>query len=259
MNDRKNTGKKQILILVEGKHEKEILLRMLLRLYPEIPVKQENIHIYESDLYDLYHSIEREYGSDWDAEELEIDIPKLISMRHKIDPPLDGRKFTDIFLMFDFERHDNWYTDEKVIRLQNYFSSELDHGFLFINYPMIEAYQHMATIPDPDYLTKSVPVSFGETVNYGAKYKSLAKENSCIVKYLDFYEKCLDTISQKMTDESEASSESIVFQILSLSNMNSLLADIDTILTDNNFEPTVINFLKYYLKVQIEAMSYIGQ
>lgn len=259
MSNSETSRKRQVLILVEGKHEKETLLKMLLLIYPKIPIRRENIHIYETDIYDLYYRIENEYGTDWDAPELEIDIPKLISIRNGITPPLEGRKFTDIFLMFDFERHDNWYSDEKITRLQKYFSSTREHGCLYINYPMIEAYQHMAAIPDPDYLTKSVPVFFGQNANYGDKYKALAKDDSCIIKYLDLYEKCLKSIVRKMPHEQTDVCESILYQILSLSNNGSLLADIDSILSGKHFAPDAIKELKFYLRAQIKYMRYTDE
>lgn len=257
MSDLDTSGRRQVLILVEGKHEKEILLKMLLRCFPEIPVKQENIHIYETDVYDLYNRIEKEYGADWD--EQDVDIPWIISVRNQIVPPLDGRKFTDVLLMFDFERHDNLYSDERIRRLQQYFSATGENGNLYINYPMIEAYQHMAAIPDPSYLTKSAPKSFGEHVTYGQEYKAQVKRESYILRYLDFYEQCLREVSQKMLCAQDGDCEAVLFQILALSNNSSLIEDIDNVLAEKEITEDNRNNLKYLLRAKIARLGYTAE
>lgn len=68
----------QTLIVVEGKLEKNSILRILFRCFPEIPIRIENVHIYENDIYDLYHAIEEEYGELWYEDDLEIDVPFII-------------------------------------------------------------------------------------------------------------------------------------------------------------------------------------
>ena len=63
-NVKNSTSRNQTLILVEGYDEKNILLNLLLRAFPEINIKMSNIHIFESNVYLLIHLIEKEYGKD---------------------------------------------------------------------------------------------------------------------------------------------------------------------------------------------------
>ena len=112
----KKEQKNQTLVLVEGEHEKQTLLNILLKCFPEIPILDENIHVYAADIYDLYHDIEKEYEEDWYESDLEIDVPMLISRRYNIEPKLNRNSFTNIILMFDYEHHDIWFSDEKIMR-----------------------------------------------------------------------------------------------------------------------------------------------
>ncbi len=66
------------LFIVEGKHEKYELIELLLKSFPEINIRKENIVIFETNIYILYNKIFEEYGEDWD--ELEVDLVKIISI-----------------------------------------------------------------------------------------------------------------------------------------------------------------------------------
>ena len=59
--------------------------------------------------------------------------------------------YSDILLIFDLDPHDSGFTPEKIIGMANYFVESSDMGKLYINYPMVEAFYHMASIPDPDF------------------------------------------------------------------------------------------------------------
>jgi hypothetical protein len=55
------------------------------------------IVIDEFDSFYHYDLIELEYGDDWFEQNVDIDIPLLISRREGISPVLDQRKFTNIY------------------------------------------------------------------------------------------------------------------------------------------------------------------
>ena len=44
-------------------------------------------------------------------------------------------------------------TFQEISRMANYFVESSDMGKLYINYPMVEAFYHMASIPDPNFNT----------------------------------------------------------------------------------------------------------
>ena len=66
--------------------------------------------------------------------------------------------------------------------MQRKFSDVTDMGQLYINYPMIESYQHLVSIPDLNYEGRKVPVS----LQPGSKYKELVRKESIIQKIVEF-------------------------------------------------------------------------
>lgn len=94
-SDFKVRDRNKTLVLVEGKHEKDTMISMMLKVFPEIPINYDNIRVFNADVYDLYKSIVDEYGEDWDADGIEIDIPYLISRRWRDEEKLDKRNFTN--------------------------------------------------------------------------------------------------------------------------------------------------------------------
>lgn len=67
---------------------------------------------------------------------------------------------------------DPLFSSDKITKMINYFNESSDTGKLYLNYPMIEAYYHMTTIPDKDYFSRKV--SFKELVEgtYKARVNS---------------------------------------------------------------------------------------
>lgn len=245
-------SKNQTLLLVEGTHEKGVLLKIILKCFPELPIDLNNVHVYASDIYDLYHAIEKEYDEDWYETENEINIPLIISRKLNIFPVLDKRKFTNIILIFDYERHDNWYSDEKIIRMQEHFVSPSDDGILYINYPMIESYQHMNIIPDPDYLNRFVPI----TCNPGSIYKNLVHEKSVIWGYLSSYDAMSRKLFECVPEIDQESLTDALDQVLSLSDEELLLVQTDNILQKVVFDKKMRKTLSYRFRHMILKLGY---
>ncbi|MDO4803427.1 MAG: hypothetical protein Q4A32_01240 [Lachnospiraceae bacterium] len=250
-------NRNQTLILVEGKHEKGVLLTMLLRAFPEIPIRLENVHIYSTDIYDLYHAIEKEYGVEWYDEDdrIDVNLPLLISRREGLSPPLDNRVFTNVLLMFDFEHHDNNYSDDKVKRLQHHFSNATEDGILYINYPMIEAYQHMERIPDPDYLARMISISYGK----GSDYKNLVKRNSAICGLLGYYEKSYKRIKERASQLPDSEAYSIREALMRLSDQKTLYSDIETILCESKVSKNERRTLTHTLYQEALELGYLAE
>lgn len=242
----------QTLILVEGEHEKGVLLRILLKCFPEIPVGIEDIHVYCSDIYDLYHAIEKEYDENWYKTEDEINIPLLISRKENIIPVLDKRKFTNIILIFDYERHDNWYSDEKIQRMQEHFVNASEDGILYINYPMIEAYQHIVEIPDEDYIHRFISV----TCKPGSVYKNFVHKNSVVWKHLEFYKRAKRYLCERVPTLYEEQAVDAVDRILTLSEEEKLIPCIDLILGSIISDNSLRNTLNHYFESDIRKIGY---
>ena len=123
------------LIVVEGNHEKYVLFHLLFKAFPELNILMENVWIYGTNIYGLYNLIVKEYDEDWDY--LDVDLPYIISKKKTGMDIQYKRDFTNIFLVFDYERHDPNFSEQKIIKVQEYFSDSTDVGKLYINYPMI--------------------------------------------------------------------------------------------------------------------------
>ena len=248
----KNPPRNQTLILVEGNFEKNTMLRVLCKCFPNSPIQMSNIHIYGTDIYDLYHLIELEYGEKWFTDSLAIDIPLLISKRLNIHPQLKRQDFTNIILIFDYEHHDNWYSDEKIQRLQKHFVNPTDDGILYINYPMIESFLHMPSIPDSSYMTRSVSV----TCNPGSKYKEIVYQDSVLLKYLRIYTKILKEIVDNLDELDDSKADDIVFDLLSFSNKEQLQDDIYDYLKNLKVDEQRRNFLKHSISTKMLSLNY---
>jgi len=167
------------LLIVEGNHEKEKLLKTILKAFPEIKISAENILIYQTNIYQLLNQIIKEYGDDW--YEQDIDLPFLISQQKGVIPKETKLNYTDIFLIFDYERHDPNFSETGILQMQNYFSNSEDVGKLYINYPMVESYMDLKSIEDNDYIDKKTT----SNIQNGQRYKNSVKD-SFIAKLINF-------------------------------------------------------------------------
>lgn len=172
----------QTLLIVEGNHEKNELFWLIFKCFPEIGIDMDNVWIYGTNIYQLYEDIVKEYGVDWAEEEQDIDLPFVISKKQTPNNLRYKDDFTNIILVFDYERHDPYFSERKIVQMQNIFSDATDMGKLYINYPMIESYQHFKAIPDCDFAERKIPVS----LQPGSRYKELVGRETVIKKVIDF-------------------------------------------------------------------------
>lgn len=247
-----NMPRNQTLIVVEGKLEKYGLLKVILKCFPELPIRIENVHIYENDIYNLYHEIEKEYGELWYEEALAIDIPLLISRKFGIVPPLEKKNFTNIIMMFDYEHHDNFFSDERIMKMQKHFTSADDDGFLYINYPMIESLYHYKSFPDKDYIYRSISV----TCNPGNKYKEIVRDESAILVYMNLFNSLIKMLESK-TKLSEEIIEDEAFVLLSINNKEDLQNEIASFVNRICLSENRVNNLRYSIFMLLSKQQYI--
>lgn len=69
---------------------------------------------------------------------------------------LSKNAFSAVYLFFDFEPQYQKYSDKDIHDLQEIFNDETDLGKLYINYPMVEAFYHFNSLPDPDFAARTV-------------------------------------------------------------------------------------------------------
>lgn len=182
----------QSLLIVEGNHEKNKLFWLIFNCFPEMNIHMDDIWIYGTNIYLLYDDIEKEYGTGWGELNDDIDLPFVISKKQHMDELCYKENFTNIFIVFDYERHDINFSEEKIVKMQKYFYDETDMGKLYLNYPMIESYQHLRVLPDYEYIDKKIPVS----LQPGREYKTLVKEETAIAKLVEFPHRLEDLLNR---------------------------------------------------------------
>jgi hypothetical protein len=70
-----------------------------------------------------------------------------------------SQRYAEILLIFDFEPQDPLFDEIKIREMVGLFSDSTQMGKLYINYPMVEAFYHMKSIPDPEYNTYTVSIA----------------------------------------------------------------------------------------------------
>lgn len=137
--------KRKIFVLVEGAKTDVALMERLLSIY-QIDFKYEIVS-YCTNIYTLY----KEMFEDNDPDDM--DLLQLLKSRESdlVKKTLFDESYSDILLIFDLDPHDSGFTPEKISRMAMYFVESSDVGKLYINYPMVEAFYHMMSIPDPNF------------------------------------------------------------------------------------------------------------
>lgn len=182
----------QTLLIVEGNHEKNELFWLIFKCFPEIGIDMDNVWIYGTNIYMLYEDIVKEYGVDWAEEEMDIDLPFVVSKKYAPNNLRYKDDFTNVILVFDYERHDPNFSETKIVQMQKAFSDATDMGKLYINYPMIESYQHLKAIPDFDFAERKILVS----LQPGSRYKELVGQETVIRKLVEFPHRVDDLLNE---------------------------------------------------------------
>lgn len=247
MNNEYRSIRNRTLIVTEGNHEKFRLLKKLLLSFPEIKIDLKNIVIYESNVYNLYEKIVSDYGSDW--EEQDIDLPMSVSKWKNYPYELSKENFTNIILIFDYERHDPYFSEEKICKLQNYFSDITDVGQLYLNYPMVESYLDYNEF-DYDAFKNKI---FKAHVSKGNEYKHQVSKSK-LSKIFGAFDKLISILDDEIHDFEL--SENTIINLLSINDSSDLFTKINSelcsvVCTDK------LRTLTYHFKSIIEQLDYL--
>ncbi len=138
---------KNILFIVEGANDEPRFIKQLFSKC--FPSTQYNIYSYEANLHMLANRLERDYPS---FEEDELDILLFLKSYESKNKEIFDLKYTDVFLIFDFEpQHIDLHFDT-IKKMILYFNQSEERGKLFINYPMMQSYRHMSSLPCNEFL-----------------------------------------------------------------------------------------------------------
>lgn len=213
------------LFIVEGQHEKDKLFRFMFNCFPEIDIRIDDVIIYGTNIYHLHQDIINEHGQNWTNED--VDLPYIVSTKIGSGETYHKRDFSNILLIFDYERHDPLFSANIIADMQRYFCDVAGNGQLYLNYPMVEAYQDLHTLPDIGYQNRMVAVS----LQPGHKYKNQVKKTSAITNIVDFPD-YLDTQLEKSFGVHDAELRAnLVNNLLLIHSTNNLLQEITRRLT----------------------------
>lgn len=208
----------QNLLIVEGNHEKNKLFWLIFKCFPEINVNIDDIWIYGTNIYMLYDDIVKEYGGKWAEENDDIDLPFVISKKQSPEMLRYKEDFTNIILVFDYERHDINFSEEKILEMQRCFTDATDMGKLYINYPMIESYQHLCQLPDNDYAERKISVSLQPS----KKYKALVESETVLSSLFNFPHKIDDFLEKDLGISNIWERKNCCNKILNITELNSM-------------------------------------
>lgn len=160
--------KSKILVLVEGQKTDYKLMEHLLQVYG-IGEKHELVS-YNTNIYTLYNELFR----DGDPESLDILQVLKGHERDAEKKKLFDQRYSDILLIFDLDPQDPQFSPEKILEMISFFVESSDMGKLYLNYPMVEAFYHMKSIPDADYDTYTASM---EELRAGTYKRRVNQEN----------------------------------------------------------------------------------
>ncbi|MBP2098046.1 hypothetical protein [Enterococcus rivorum] len=167
-------AKTKILVVVEGQKAEPTILEHLLNLYG---IDCYDIISYNANIYDLYYEIDSISYMDFE----DIDIVQILKSREKDSYKRQKLEynFSDIILIFDFDPQDNKFDYNKIHKLQKYFVESTDMGKLYINFPMVESFFHMSSIPDSNYLNRKVSAEIIKAKKYKEVVDRESKSKNC--------------------------------------------------------------------------------
>lgn len=150
MNSR---GKKRILVCVEGEKTDLNLMKYLFQIYA-IDADYEIVP-YKTNIYTLYNDMFRGEAPE------NLDFLQVLKEREKNQGRREilNLRYSDILLIFDMDPQDPQFSDEKLTEMARYFNESTDNGKLYINYPMVESFYHMKSIPDDEYETRTATLA----------------------------------------------------------------------------------------------------
>ncbi|GGX40035.1 hypothetical protein [Saccharospirillum salsuginis] len=130
----------------------------------------EESHIlvsFKNDIYELYKILSND--KDLDPFELIKEMNPTVQLQEEL-ATLRRDQIGQIYLFFDMEPYDDFYSDQNLMEMLELFDNETEHGKLFVSYPMVEAMRDIDDHTQFLYRTASLSDCTGK------KYKRLSAE-----------------------------------------------------------------------------------
>ena len=171
-----------ILFVFEGNKREPELFRAIETLF--FKDSQHIVCSFGNNIYELYQQLKDLDGSG--------DMVSLLRERYdgRPDSPFSEESkssdFSEIYLIFDYDFHNRNISlnemNSRISEMLDMFGNETENGKLYINYPMVESFFHMASIPDPNY--DNYDASIEELKSH--KYKKRVQQETVYHEYRKF-------------------------------------------------------------------------
>lgn len=169
----------KILFIVEGEKMEPKIMNHILAVYGLD--KRYEVIPYRTNIYGLY----KEMFSDGHPEEWDL-LQIMKSHAKEDEKAIFDCYYSDIVLVFDMELQHPGFSVDKIREMASYFTESSDMGKLYINYPMVEAFYHMKSVPDRAYNSYEIAVS---DVLVKGKYKDIVKKLCRCGSFDDFFKR----------------------------------------------------------------------
>ncbi len=173
----------KVLFIVEGEREE---VRFIQRLFETcFKTKGYQIYSYSTNIHVLSQLLYNDYP-DFDDGGMDIQLALKSKEKDEERRRVLEEKYTDIFMIFDFDPHHKIPHFDTIRRMVKYFNDSTNQGKLFINYPMMESYKHFKRLPDDEFEERIIKA--GEIKDY----KEIVDKNSSfrnldLFTYAEYY------------------------------------------------------------------------
>ena len=163
-------SKSKILLVVEGqKVEPRILGSESHGLLSLLGADYEIVS-FANPIYELYEAYK---NGEYDDLVSYLRLEKGLKIDSNV---LSKNAFSAVYLVFDFDPQYQKYSDDDIKNLLELFNNETELGKLYINYPMVESFYHLESLPDPNYNNRSISLS-----NLSSNcYKKMVHKDTCL-------------------------------------------------------------------------------
>lgn len=161
-------SKKDLLFITEGEKDEPRFINKYLKVC--IPNVEYTIYSYSTTIHTLAKGIfnkEGEIDKDLDIKNVLKEQEQDLVKRRVLE-----KDYTDIILVFDFEPHCNSPEFEKIGKMIEYFNDSSNMGKLYINYPMMQSYKHLKSLPDNEFKDRKI-----NTID-ASNYKNIVDKES---------------------------------------------------------------------------------
>ena len=168
----------KILLLVEGAKTEKQLLDHFYKLYEKSQKEIETYILpYGTHIYVFYKKFKEYFLSkNGEINHDLIDLPLFLNDYLKPEENLNDMDFNEHILIFDFEPHDQNYSELILVELMEIFADSTKHGKLYLNYPTVESFKDITSLDDEDtFINSTVTLNILKQRKYKSHVDNKAK------------------------------------------------------------------------------------